>query len=108
MSVFRDDEIEYLTGERRLARIATVGLDGVPHVTPVGYRYDASTDAIEIGGLDLVTTKKYRDVERSRSAAVVVDDLASVDPWHPRGIEVRGVADAIADPEPVIRIRPSR
>ena len=29
-------------------------------------------------------------------------------PWRPRGIEVRGRAEAIADPEPLIRIHPAR
>ncbi len=32
-------------------------------------------------------------------ATVVVDDLASVDPWSPRGIKVRGRATIEADSE---------
>ena len=36
MSAFNDEELGYLTGEHRLARIATVGKDGTPHVVPVG------------------------------------------------------------------------
>ncbi len=40
MSVFTDAELEYLHGERRLGRIATVGRDGTPHVVPVGVTYD--------------------------------------------------------------------
>jgi pyridoxamine 5'-phosphate oxidase family protein len=35
MSVFTAAQLAYL-GERRLARIATVGADGTLHVTPVG------------------------------------------------------------------------
>lgn len=35
-SVFSEAELAYLQGERRLARIATVGPDGTPHVVPVG------------------------------------------------------------------------
>jgi pyridoxamine 5'-phosphate oxidase family protein len=35
------------------------------------------------------------------------DDLASVDPWRPRGIEIRGSAEVVDDP-PRIRIRPRR
>jgi pyridoxamine 5'-phosphate oxidase family protein len=53
-------------------------------------------------------TKKYRDVERSGRAALVVDDLTRTDPWRPRGIEVRGRAEAIKGPTPLIRIRPER
>ena|SRR5215204_7395065 len=108
MSVFTDGELEYLHGERRLARIATAGSDGTPHVTPVGWRYNDALDAIDVGGHGLAETKKFRDVQRTGRAAVVIDDLASVDPWRPRGIEVRGWAEAVDQPEAVIRIHPRR
>lgn len=36
MSAFSDAELAYVTGERRLGRIATVGEDGTPRVVPVG------------------------------------------------------------------------
>ena len=52
MSVFTEAELDYLR-ERRLARLATVGADGTPHVVPVGWRYDREHDAIEVGGHDL-------------------------------------------------------
>jgi pyridoxamine 5'-phosphate oxidase family protein len=108
MSAFTDDELAYLTSERRLARVATVGADGTPHVVPVGWSLNAELDAIEIGGHDNARSKKYRDVERSGRAALVIDDLASTDPWRPRGIEVRGRAEAIGGERPVIRIHPER
>ena len=38
----------------------------------------------------------------------MIDDLESTDPWRPRGIEVRGWAEAIALPTPLIRIHPER
>jgi pyridoxamine 5'-phosphate oxidase family protein len=108
MSVFTDKEIAYLRGERRLARVATVGNDGTPHVVPVGWSFNAGEDAIEIGGFELERTKKYRDVARTGRAAVVIDDIASVDPWRVRGIEIRGRAEAIGNPHPFIRIYPER
>jgi pyridoxamine 5'-phosphate oxidase family protein len=110
MSVFTDKELRYLTSapDGRLARMATVGRDGTPHVVPSGYRYDPEHDAIEIGGFELARTKKYRDVERTGRAAVVVDDLASTDPWMPRGVEIRGRAEAIGGDRPAIRIYPER
>ena len=107
-SVFRQAEIEYLAGGRQLARIATVGADGTPHVVPVAWIYNAARDAIDIGGFELERTKKFRDVARTGRAAIVVDDLASTDPWHPRGIEIRGRGEAIAMPTPLIRIHPER
>jgi pyridoxamine 5'-phosphate oxidase family protein len=55
-----------------------------------------------------VRSKKFRDVARSGRAAIVIDDLASTDPWHPRAVEVRGRAEAIDGSRPVIRIHPER
>ena len=108
MSVFSDAELGYMRDGRRLARLATVGADGTPHVVPVGWSYNAEHDSIDIGGHDLEQTKKYRDVARSGRAAVVIDDLASVTPWRPRGVEVRGRASAVQDPRPLIRVHPGR
>ena len=108
MSVFTEVELCYLTGGRQLGRLATVGADGTPHVVPVGWIYNAARDAIEIGGVELERSKKFRDIARTGRAAIVVDDLESTDPWRPRGIEVRGRAEAIALPTPLIRIHPER
>jgi pyridoxamine 5'-phosphate oxidase family protein len=97
-----------MAGGRQLGRIATVGADGMPHVTPVAFIYNAVRDTIDIGGYELERTKKFRDVAATGRAAIVIDDLASTDPWHPRGIEVRGRGEAIALPTPLIRIHPER
>ena len=104
--MFTDAELAYLR-ERRLGRIATVGPDGTPHVTPVGWRFDEDDGTIDVGGIEFASTKKYRDVGRSGKAAIVIEDLASVQPWRPRGIEIRGDAEILDDP-PRIRIHPSR
>jgi pyridoxamine 5'-phosphate oxidase family protein len=108
MSVFTAAELAYLAGGRQLGRLATVGADGTPHVVPVAWIYNAARDAIEIGGSELERTKKFRDVARTGRAAIVIDDLASRDPWRPRGIEVRGRAEAMAMPTPLIRVHPER
>ena len=75
---------------------------------PVGYRYDPEHDSIDVRGYHLARSKKFRDVARAGRAAIVIDDLASVDPWRPRAVEARGRAEAIAEPRPVIRIHPDR
>jgi pyridoxamine 5'-phosphate oxidase family protein len=105
MNVFTESELTYLLGERRLARIATVGPDGTPHVTPVGWSYNPDQETIDIGGMNLERSKKFRDVQRTARAAIVIDDLASTDPWRPRGIEVRGRAETA---DGVIRLHPER
>lgn len=96
MSVFSEREVGYLN-EQRLGRLATVGAGNRPHVVPVGFRYDADADAIHVGGHDFGETKKFRDAERNPHVALVVDDLASVDPWRPRGIEIRGRAETFRE-----------
>jgi pyridoxamine 5'-phosphate oxidase family protein len=108
VSVFSEQELAYLTGGRRLGRIASVGADGTPHVVPVGWIYNAARDTIDVGGYELERTKKFRDVARSGRAAIVIDDLESTDPWRPRGIEIRGRGEAIALPTPLIRVHPER
>jgi pyridoxamine 5'-phosphate oxidase family protein len=108
MSVFTAAELAYLSGGRQLGRIATVGADGTPHVVPVAWIYNAARDAIDIGGSELERTKKFRDVDRSGRAAIVIDDVGTAETWRPRGIEVRGRGEAIAMPTPLIRIHPER
>ncbi|MDQ2894324.1 MAG: PPOX class F420-dependent oxidoreductase [Actinomycetota bacterium] len=107
-SVFTKLELAYLHGERRLARMATVGKDGTPHVVPVGWTHNTHTDTLDVGGHSLAETKKFRDVARSGRAAIVIDDVASTNPFRPRAIEVRGHAEAITGPEPIIRVYPER
>ena len=92
MSPFTEKEIEYLHGQR-LGRLATVGSGSSPHIVPVGFRLDAEAQAIEIGGHGLSKSKKWRDLQANPQAAFAVDDLASVNPWTPRGIEIRGRAE---------------
>lgn len=96
MSAFTAAEIEYLHSQQ-LARLATVGMGGRPQVKPVGFQLDTDTDELVIGGYagsGMATSKKFRDVEANGFVALVVDDIAKVDPWTPRGIEVRGRAEA--------------
>ncbi len=106
MSVFTDDELKFLRGERLLGRLATVGTDGMPHIAPVGWRLDAAGETVLIAGRDLAATKKFRDVTATGRAAIVIDDV--LPPWQPRGVEIRGHAETVDDPEPLIRIRPTR
>jgi pyridoxamine 5'-phosphate oxidase family protein len=44
-------------------------------------------------------TRKFRNV----NVALVVDDIASVDPWVVRGVELRGSAEAVVDADPPMR-----
>lgn len=114
MSVFTEKELDYLAGQR-LGRIATVGLDGQPHVVPTSFRYNAEYDAIDVGGLRMSQAKKLRDVQRTGRASIVIDDV--LPPWQPRMIEVRGTAAVIPSggkalnerfEDTIVRIQPAR
>ena len=91
MATFSNKELDYMKGQR-LGRLATAD-NNSPHVVPVGFRVSQDGGAIEVGGHGLGSSKKYRDLKANPKVAIVIDDLASVNPWTPRGIEVRGTAE---------------
>jgi pyridoxamine 5'-phosphate oxidase family protein len=107
-------ELDYLRTQR-LGRLATVDGSGAPQNNPVGFVVDEATGQLLIGGLAMGSSRKFRNVTTNPKVAFVVDDLASTDPWTPRGVEVRGQAEALVDVEPpmrgfsreIIRITPS-
>jgi len=92
---FTEPEQAYL-GEQRLGRIATTSAKGEPDVAPVTFTITPS-GRIVIHGLDLPKTVKWRNVLATGRAAFVVDDLATVDPWAPRGVKLRGGAAGLTD-----------
>lgn len=113
--IFTQAELDYLATQR-IGRLATVSPDGQVQNNPTNFFLDAGTGAIVIGGGALGGTKKFRNVQQGSTVAFVVDDLAAVDPWTPRGIEIRGKAVALTDGEPplpglsreTIRITPTK
>ncbi len=94
MSRFTDTELGYLQTQR-LGRLATINKNGEPQIAPVTFSYNAELDTIDIGGLNMGETQKYRNVAYNGLASFVVDDVAP--PFLPRGIEIRGHAEALPD-----------
>jgi pyridoxamine 5'-phosphate oxidase family protein len=95
---FTPAELDYLRSQP-LGRLATVDDDGAPQVNPVGFRVTSNGDIV-IGGYAMARTRKYRNVAATGRAALVIDDVASRDPWIVRGIEIRGRAEATGADEP--------
>ncbi|HEY2550771.1 MAG TPA: PPOX class F420-dependent oxidoreductase [Streptosporangiaceae bacterium] len=108
-------EIDYLS-EQRLGRLATVQPDGSPQVKPVGFRYNAELGTVDVTGFGMLSSQKFRNVGRNGLAALVVDDIPSVQPWRVRFLEIRGPAEAVSDGQgdaasrdaALIRIHPRR
>jgi pyridoxamine 5'-phosphate oxidase family protein len=107
-------EIDYLESQQ-LGRLATIQPDGSPQVKPVGFRYNPETGTIDIGGFGMSESQKFRNVGRDGRAALVVDDVYSVQPWRVRFLEIRGFAEAVPDSSgpdgrdtAVIRVYPRR
>ena len=92
MSAFTPLEIAYLTGPG-LARLATVGPDGQPHVVPVTFAFNAEEDTIDVGGVDFGNTKKWRDARQNPLVTFLLDDVLP-NPRRARALEVRGRAEA--------------
>ena len=104
MSVFTAAELAYLESQP-LMRFATASPSGRPDVAPVTFSIDG--DDIVTAGFDITRTVRYRNIQSNPRAVLVVDDLATVDPWAPRGIKIVGSA-AIeeVDGAPRFRITP--
>ena len=118
-NMFSDKEVKYLKSQP-LARISTVSPDDLqPDVSPVGFDFDG--EYFYVGGINLLSTRKYKNVLRNNKVSLVVDDLETIDPWAPRGIRIYGTADIVerqggymdrahssSSPVSYIRIRPLR
>jgi pyridoxamine 5'-phosphate oxidase family protein len=87
---FSEEEVAFLA-ENRLARVATASCDGQPHVVPVVYEFDGRD--FYFTGWNLERSLKFRNLVENKKVALVVDDIVTVSPWRPRGVEVRGVAE---------------
>ena len=112
MSVFSDAELTYLA-KGKLGRLATIDSAGMPHVVPLGWRYNPELDTIDIGGRDFARTRKFHNAQHNPNVALAVDDV--LPPWRPRCVLIRGRAEALAEatgPDgepagPVIRLHPT-
>jgi len=101
---------------QRLGRLATVDSRGAPQNNPVGFRYNAELGTIDIGGRNMGASRKFANLAVNPRVAFVVDDIASVQPWRVRCVEIRGHAEALREQtgQPpgfsaeIIRVHPDR
>jgi PPOX class probable F420-dependent enzyme len=83
-----EERDEFLT-EQLTCRLASVGADGAPHVTPVWFVWDGAALWVN----SLVRSQRWVDVVRDGRVAVVVDGGEAY--TELRGIEIRGHAEPV-------------
>jgi pyridoxamine 5'-phosphate oxidase family protein len=90
VSVFTDKELERLRAAR-LARLATVGPDGQPHVVPLTFSVNEAENAVDVGGYGFGTSKKWRDAIANPRVTFLLDESSGGEAY---GIELRCRAEA--------------
>ena len=104
MQTFTDSELAYLRSQP-LMRFASASPSGKPDVAPVVFSVDG--DDILTAGFDITHTVRYKNVLANPRATLVIDDLASINPWSPRGVKIIGAAQIEEGPDgPRFRIGP--
>jgi pyridoxamine 5'-phosphate oxidase family protein len=101
MSAFTDAEIAYLQTQL-LGRLATAQGDGTLQASPVSFYHNPVLDTIDIGGHNMAASQKFRNVAHNARAALVVDDIISVQPWQVRCLEIRGRAKRLPNPRTLL------
>lgn len=98
--------------------LVTLGPGGAPQVKPVGYRYNTELGSIDVAGLAMERSAKYRNVAAQPRVAFLIEEATGTGPAAMRFLEVRGRAEqTVSDLGPdaeqglsreIIRIHPRR
>ncbi len=95
---FSPEERAWLASQK-LGRLATVSPDGVVGNAPVTF-FVRADDTIDIGGMHMGDTKKFRNVQAGSRVAFVIDIVDTSEGWHPIYLEIRGTAEALSEVDP--------
>jgi PPOX class probable F420-dependent enzyme len=85
------EELDAFLAQQRTCRVATVGGDGAPHVTPLWFVWDGAA----LWLTSVVRSQRWTDLQRDGRIAVVVD--AGDDFMELRGVELRGRAEVVGE-----------
>lgn len=92
--MFSPAELDFLD-DHDLARLATTHPDGTLQVSPVGYRHNQATGTLDVAGMNLAGSRKFRNIAANGRVAIVIDDRPSLDPMRVRCLEIRGHGEAL-------------
>jgi pyridoxamine 5'-phosphate oxidase family protein len=96
--------------------LTTIAPDGMPQVKPVGFTHNAALGTIDVSGMNMARSAKYRNVSANPHVAFVVDEVTAPTMEGAHFLEIRGDAEhAIGPDDPtghlaqeIIRIHPRR
>jgi pyridoxamine 5'-phosphate oxidase family protein len=112
---FNDAEQRFLARQPR-GHLATVGPGGHPQVKPVGFTYNTALGTIDISGMNMSRSAKYRNVCANPHVGFVVDEVTAPTMEGAHFLEIRGEAEPAVGPDDptghlapeIIRIYPRR
>ena len=81
---------EFLAAERT-CRVASIGGDGSPHVTPLWFAWDGTS----LWLTSIVRSQRWSDLQRDKRVSVIVD--AGGPFTELRGVELRGSAEVVGE-----------
>ena len=84
-------ERDAFLAEERTCRVATVGADGAPHVTPLWFVWDGAA----LWLTSIVASQRWTDLQRDPRVSVGID--AGQDYMDLRGVEIRGAVSVVGD-----------
>lgn len=85
------EEVDAFLAEERTCRVASIGADGAPHVTPLWFVWDGAA----LWLTSIVRSQRWTDIVRDGRVAVAID--AGDDFMELRGVELRGRAEPVGE-----------
>jgi len=86
-----DPERDAFLRAERTCRVASIGGDGAPHVTPLWFVWDGAA----LWLTSIVKSQRWTDLQRDNRVSVIVD--AGTEFMELRGVEIRGVAETVGE-----------
>jgi hypothetical protein len=85
------EERDAFLAQERTCRVASIGADGSPHVTPLWFVWDGTS----LWLTSIVKSQRFTDLQRDGRVSVVVD--AGIEFLELRGVEIRGSAQVVGE-----------
>jgi hypothetical protein len=86
-----NEERDAFLAETRTCRVASLGGDGAPHVTPLWFAWDGRA----LWLTSIVKSQRWTDIQRDNRVSIIVD--AGVEFAELHGVELRGVAESVGE-----------